>query len=168
MTDNFTVTHQWHTVMSSDAPNRCPFDTGFHDKPKLQEERHSQSKIPSLQEKHHAPFLRLPYKPNIRLYRARPVGIAAMLRPVPHKHLPRHRARRDQVWVLRHISRAIDLARVVDALRDLYARLLREGVPPELAALVVVGRAVDAVGRGGCVALRELHGRDLEVVLRLA
>ena len=68
-----------------------------------------------------------------------------MLRPIPHEHIPRHRARRDQVWVLRHIPSAIDLARVVDALRDLYARLLREGMATELAALVVVGRAVDTV-----------------------
>ncbi len=77
----------------------------------------------------HAPFPRLPYQPNIWLHRTSAIGIAAVLRPVPHEHLPRDGARRDEVGVLRHVPRAVDLARVVDALRDLYARLGREGVP---------------------------------------
>lgn len=61
-----------------------------------------------------------------------------MFRPVPHQHLSRYRARRDEVWVLGHIPCAVDLARVVYALRDLDARLRRESMAPELTSIVVV------------------------------
>lgn len=66
-----------------------------------------------------------------------------MFRPVKHKYFTRDSLCRNQVWVLRHVSRTIDLSWVVDALNDLYMRLAREDVASQLAALVIVVSAVE-------------------------
>ena len=74
----------------------------------------------------------------------------------------------DQVRVLRHVARAVDLARVVDLLHDVDARLARgQRVPAELAPLVVVRAAVEDV-RARPGARGDLHRRDLQVVRRLS
>ena len=78
--------------------------------------------------------------------------------------------RREQVGVLWHVPRAVDLALVVYALRDVDTRLLRRGrerVAPELAALVIVIRAVEHVARRAR-AFGEVHFGDLEVIRGLA
>ncbi len=91
-----------------------------------------------------------------------------MLRPVEHEHVARDGLGRDQVRILRHVARAVDLARVVDPLHDADARLRRgERVPAELAALLVVRATIEDI-RARSVAGRDLHRRDLEVVGRLA
>ena len=56
---------------------------------------------------------------------------------------------------------------MVDLLSDLNARLWGQRVPTELAPLVIVVAAVEAVGRAARVAFWEVHLSDLEVVLRL-
>ena len=91
-----------------------------------------------------------------------------MLRPVEHEYVARDGLGRDQVRVLRHVARAVDLARMVDALHDADARLCRrERVCAELAALLVVRAAVEDV-RACPAASRDLHRRNLQVVRRLA
>ena len=91
-----------------------------------------------------------------------------MLGAVKDEHLARYGLGRDQVRVLRHVSRAVDLARVVDPLHDVDPRLARgERVPAELAPLVVVRAAVEHV-RAWPAARGDLHGRDLQVVRCLA
>ena len=115
------------------------------------------------------PLPLLPHQPDIGLAHAPPLGLARVLRPIKHKHLPAHRLGRDEVGVLGHVPRAVDFAFVVDALDDLDARGGGEGVPPEFAPVVVVVATVELVRtRGGVVTLGYLDGRDLEVVLCLA
>ena len=91
-----------------------------------------------------------------------------MLCAVEHEHVSRDGLGRDQVRVLRHVARAVDLARMVDALHDADARLCRgERVAAELAALLVVRAAVEDV-RAWSAARGDLYSRDLQVVGRLA
>ena len=91
-----------------------------------------------------------------------------MLRAIKDEHLARHRLGRDQVRVLRHVARAVDLPGMVYPLHDIDARLCRrQRVPAELAALLVVRPAVEHV-RTRPGARWDLHGRDLEVVSRLS
>ena len=91
-----------------------------------------------------------------------------MFRAVEHEHVARDGLGRDQVRVLWHVARAVDLARVVDPLHDADARLRRrERVSAELAALLVIGAAVEDV-RARSAAGRDLYRRDLQVVGGLA
>lgn len=91
-----------------------------------------------------------------------------MFRAVEHEHVARDGLGRDEVRVLRHVARAVDLALVVDPLHHPDARLRRgERVPAELAALLVVRAAVEDV-RARSAAGRDLHRGDLEVVGCLA
>lgn len=91
-----------------------------------------------------------------------------MLRPVEDEDFTRYSFRRNQVWVVRHITGAIDFARVVDPLNDLHAGLWGETVAPELASFIVVVRSVQPISRRALVALREMNSGNLKVVLRLA
>jgi hypothetical protein len=91
-----------------------------------------------------------------------------MLGAIKDEHLARHGLGRDQVRVLRHVPRAVDLARMVDSLHDVDARLARgERVPAELAPLVVVCTAVEHV-RARPGPRGDLHRRDLQIVRCLA
>ena len=91
-----------------------------------------------------------------------------MLGAIKDEDLARHGLGRDHVRVLRHVPRAVDLARVVDPLHDVDARLARgERVSAELAPLVVVRAAVEHV-RTWPGPRRDLHRRDLQVVRCLA
>ena len=89
-----------------------------------------------------------------------------MFCPVKHEHFARNGLRRYQVGVLRHVSCAVDFARMIDSLNYLEAGLGRETVASQLAAFIVVGSAVETVC--GPVAPWEVDRRDLEVVLGLA
>jgi len=92
-----------------------------------------------------------------------------VLGAIKDEHLARHGLGRDQIRVLRHVSRAVDLARVVDPLHDVDPRLARrQRVPAQLAPFVVVRAAVEHVRAGTPGARGDLHGRDLEVVRCLA
>lgn len=51
-----------------------------------------------------------------------------MLRTVKDKHLARDGLRCNQIRVLRHVARAVDLSIVVNLLNDLDARLWRDGM----------------------------------------
>jgi hypothetical protein len=71
-----------------------------------------------------------------------------MPRSIPNQHLSRDRLCRDQVWILWHIPCTVHLAWMVDSLRDLDVRLLGgDRVSPELTTLIIIGGAVEAVGR---------------------
>ena len=61
-----------------------------------------------------------------------------MFRPIEYEHFARHRLGSDQVGVLGHIPRAVDLTRMVDPLSDLHPRLCRDGMATEFTAFVVV------------------------------
>ena len=66
-----------------------------------------------------------------------------MFCPVKHEHFTRNGLRRNQVGVLRHVSRAVDFARMIDSLNYLKAGLGRETVASQLAALVIVVSAIE-------------------------
>ena len=87
--------------------------------------------------------------------------------PIKDKYLSRYRFRRDQVWILRHVTRPVHFARMVDFLYDLDPRLGWDGVSAEFATLVIVVTPIELVCQGA-VALRYMNGGDLEVVLCLA
>jgi hypothetical protein len=158
---------QWHTVLSSDAPRIWPFLFGFHASPNLCIRRQPRHALPTT-EAINSPFLSLPYEPDVRLTHPAALRLARVLRPVEHEHVARDGLSRDQVRVLRHVARAVDLARMVDALHDADARLCRrERVPAELAALLVVRAAVEDV-RACAAAGGDLHRCDLQVVRCLA
>ena len=92
-----------------------------------------------------------------------------MFGAIKDEHLARHGLGRDQIRVLGHVSRAVDLARVVDPLHDVDPRLARrQRVPAQLAPFVVVRATVEHVGAGTPGARGYLHGCDLKVVRRLA
>jgi hypothetical protein len=113
-----------------------------------------------------APLLRLPDKADVRPTHPIPLGLVRVLRAVEHEHLAADRLGGEQVRVLRHVPRAVDLARVVDALHDLHAP--RERVAPQLAARVVVRAPVEHVRATPAGAQGDLHGRDLQVVACLS
>ena len=109
----------------------------------------------------HGPLLSLAYKPDVGLAHAAALGLARVFGPIKDEHLARDGLGGDQVWVLRHVTRAIDLARVVDPLHDVDARLARgQRVPAELPTLIVVRATVEDV-RAWPGARGDLHGRDL-------
>ena len=92
-----------------------------------------------------------------------------MLGAIKDEHLARHGLGRDHIRVLRHVSCAVDLARVVDPLHDVDPRLARrQRVSAQLAPFVVVRAAIEHVRAGTSGARGDLHGCDLEVVRRLA
>jgi hypothetical protein len=109
-----------------------------------------------------APLLGLADETDIRPTHPVPLRLVRVLRAVEHEHLAVDRLRREQVRVLRHVPRAVDLARVVDALHDLHAP--RERVPAQLATRVVVRAPVEHVRAPPTGAQGDLHGRDLQVV----
>jgi hypothetical protein len=151
--------------MSSDAPRIWPFLFGFHASPNL-------CCPPSANPSHDiktriGPFLSLANEPNIRLAHATTLRLARVLCAIKDEHLARHGLGRDQVWVLRHVARAVDLPSMVYPLHDVDACLRRrQRMPAELAALLVVRATVEHV-RARPGARWDLHGRDLEVVCRL-
>lgn len=64
---------------------------------------------------------------------------------IEHVHFPGHRLCRDQVRVLGHITRPVDLALVVDFLNDLNTRLRGYGVSTQFAAFVIIVCTVESV-----------------------
>lgn len=86
-----------------------------------------------------------------------------MLRPIKNEHLSRDSFCREQIRVLRHIPRTVDLSIVIEFLDDLDAGLRRDGVSTELTTLLVVVVAVKFF-----VAFGDLDICDLEIVLGLA
>ncbi len=116
----------------------------------------------------HAPLLALPDEPDVRLTHAPAFRLAGMLRPIKNQDFARDRFGGDQVWVLGHVPRAVDLALVVDALYDLYAGLRGKGVATQLATLIVVVTPVEAVGGGTVITFWKVDGGDLKVVLGLS
>lgn len=113
------------------------------------------------------PFLCLPDELDIRPTHTSPLWLARVLRSIKDKHLSRYRFRSDQIWILRHVTRPVHFARMVDFLYDLDPRLGRNSVSAEFATLVIVVAAIDLVCRGA-ITLRYMNGGDLEVVLCLA
>lgn len=90
-----------------------------------------------------------------------------MLCPVENEDFSRDSLGRDQVWILGHVSSAIDLSWVIDSLYDLYARLRWNDVATEFAPFVVIVSTVELVGQRAR-AFGYLDGCDLQVVLCLA
>ena len=115
----------------------------------------------------HAPLLGLPGEPDVRFAHATALWLARMLCAIEDEYFPRDGLGRDQVWVLRHVARTVDLALMVDALNYLDARRGGQRVAAELAPLIVVVAPVEAVRRGAVVALWKVDGGNLEVVLGL-
>jgi len=75
----------------------------------------------------------------------------------------------NQVWVLRHVARAIDLSLVVDLLDDLYPRGWGKTVAAQLTTFIVIISAVEVVGAAGrATAFGNLDCCNLKVVLSLA
>lgn len=114
------------------------------------------------------PFLSLPDQGNVRPALTATFRLARVLGAVKHVDLSGDRFRRNEVGVLGHITRPVDLALVIDFLNDVDARLWRDGVATELATLVVVVRAFELIGGGAVIALWEMYFSDLEVILCLA
>ena len=79
----------------------------------------------------HAPLLGLPGEPDVRFAHATALWLARMLCAIEDEYFPRDGLGRDQVWVLRHVARTVDLALVVDALNYLDARRGGQGVAAE-------------------------------------
>mmetsp|Transcript_253 Transcript_253/g.671 ORF Transcript_253/g.671 Transcript_253/m.671 type:complete len:270 (-) Transcript_253:174-983(-) len=96
---------------------------------------------------------------QVRLKPAVRSRLRGVLGPVEDVHLRRRRLRRDEVRVLRHVARAVDLALVVDLLRDLDLRR-NTCEATRLAALIVVLARVDLR-----VLKRQPHLGDHEIVL---
>lgn len=90
-----------------------------------------------------------------------------MFRAIEDQHIPTDRLGSNQVRILGHVARPVDLAVMVDLLDDLDARCGGDGVPAQLPALVVIRVAIELV-RVGASALGDLDCGYLEVVLRLA
>ena len=88
--------------------------------------------------KRDAPFLGLPDQSNVGLAHAPALRLARVLRPVEHKHLTRDSLSRDEVGILGHVPRAVDLPGVVDLLNDLYPGLRWERMASELPPVIVV------------------------------
>jgi hypothetical protein len=113
------------------------------------------------------PFLGLANEADIGFAHAPAFGLARVLRTIKDEHLARYGLGRDQVWVLWHVARAVDLPGVVDPLYDVDARLCRrQRVSAEFATLLVIRAAVEHV-RPSPGARWNMHRRDLEVVCRL-
>lgn len=87
-----------------------------------------------------------------------------MLRPIKNQHLASDGFCRDQVRILRHVPRTVDLAGMIDFLGYLNARCGWDGVPTQLSSFVVIVAAVEFVSAR---AFRDLNGSDLKVVLCL-
>lgn len=90
-----------------------------------------------------------------------------MLRPVEDEHFTGDRFGGNEVRVLRHITRPVHFALMIDFLDNLDAGLGRDCVTTELAPLVIVICTVEPICRPAVVALRKVYGGDLEVVLCL-
>lgn len=92
-----------------------------------------------------------------------------MLCAVKDQHFSRNSFRCDEIWVLGHVPRTVDLSVVVDFLDDLYPGAGGQRVSSELAAFIVVVGTVKFIGsRCRVVAFGDLDCRDLQVVLRLS
>ena len=94
--------------------------------------------------------------------------LARMLCAIKDVNLAGNSLRRDEVRILGHITRPVDLALVVDFLDNVDTRLWRDGMATELAALVIVVRPVEFICGGAIITLREVYFGNLEVVLGLA
>jgi len=81
-----------------------------------------------MQKENHIPLLCLPDQSDIGFAHTAPLRFARMLRAIKDEHLTRDGLRCDQIRVLRHVARAVDLSIVVNFLSDLDARLWRDGV----------------------------------------
>mmetsp|Transcript_51567 Transcript_51567/g.133957 ORF Transcript_51567/g.133957 Transcript_51567/m.133957 type:complete len:209 (-) Transcript_51567:13-639(-) len=64
-------------------------------------------------------LLRVTFEHEVRLKRAVRLRLRRVLRPIKNVDLRRHRLGRDEVRVLRHVARAVDLTVVIDLLGDL-------------------------------------------------
>ena len=113
------------------------------------------------------PFFCLPNEFDIRPTHTSPFWLARVLCSIKDEYLSRDRFRSDQVWILGHVTRPVHLSRMIDLLYDLDAWLGWDSVAAEFATLVVIVAAIELVCQGA-VALRDMNGGDLEVVLRLA
>ncbi len=92
-----------------------------------------------------------------------------MLRTIENEDFTRDGLCRDQVRVLRHVTRAVDFTIVVDFLDDLYPRRRRKGMGAYFAAFFVIVSAVKLVSTGSrVITLWDLDRGDLEVVLGLS
>jgi hypothetical protein len=121
------------------------------------------------QENQNSPFTMLSRQPDIWLARAIALRLARVLRAVKDQHFSSDSFGGDEIWVLGHVSRAVDLSFMVDFLDDLYPRAGWQRVSSELATLIVVVGAFKLIGaRGGVVAFGDLDCGDLKVVLRLS
>lgn len=90
-----------------------------------------------------------------------------MLCPVKDINISVYALRRDEVGILGHIPCPVNLSFVVDLLNDVDARLWRDGMAPQLAAVVVVVGAIEFVCRWTIITFGKVDFRDLEVVLSL-
>ena len=120
---------------------------------------------------HRPPLSTLPNKPNIRLTHSPPLRLTRMLRPIKNQHFPRNSLRRNQVRILGHIPRPINLPCMVDLLYNLDARGRGDRMSPQFPTLVIVICTIELVcPRPACarIAFGDVDGGDLEVVLCLA
>lgn len=91
-----------------------------------------------------------------------------MLRAIEDEDFARNSLRRDQVWVLRHVPRAVDLAVMVNFLNNLYPRRWWETVATQFPAFVVIVGTIKFISPGGrVVTFGDLDSGDLEIVLGL-
>ena len=90
-----------------------------------------------------------------------------MLCSIKDKYFSSYRFCGDQVWILRHITRPVHFACMIDFLYDLDARLGWDSVSAEFATFVVVVAAIKFVCQGA-IALWYMDGGDLKVILSLA
>jgi len=65
-----------------------------------------------------------------------------MFRAIKDENLTRNRLRCNQIWILRHVARTVDLAIVVNLLNDLDTRLRRDGMSAQFAKLIIVVVAI--------------------------
>lgn len=91
-----------------------------------------------------------------------------MLGPVKHEDFPGDGLRCDEVGVLRHIPCAVDLARMIDLLCDLNARLCWDAVATQFTPLVIIICTVQSIRRPAVIPFRQLRSGYLKVVLSLA
>lgn len=92
-----------------------------------------------------------------------------MLCTIEDQYFPRHGFGCNQIWILRHVSRTVDLSVMVDFLDDLYPWCRGKCVATQFAAFIVIVSPIKFIGtRCWVVAFGDLDGRNLEVVLCLS
>lgn len=121
------------------------------------------------EKKGHAPFPMLANKPDVGFAQSPPFRFARMFCTIKNEDISHHRFRGNQVWILGHVPRSVDLPIMVDFLDDLYPGCRWKVVAAQFPPFIVIVCPVKFI-RSSCriIPFRYLHGGNLQVILRLS